>query len=323
MKNHILFVTDRYCDGKPELGESPLYGNIVNSFSRLDSDLTFNAIHFDESLGIYGKHIDEILPIYCNNYKPAVIFCTLLGEYAGNPSPECLKSLRESGVYVVLLWPDTGPGWGVETLKTYQDSINLSISLDNPISSFHSLVDWGNKHLFLWCPQDPHLFKPKAVKNTSYSFVGSTRYPDRNFYLNHLISQIPDFEIFGGQRESDTTPFDYAEKIRDSQICVNFSQSPAQFFQTKSRVWEVLACGGLLLESANPSTASKLSPGVDYVEFFNPQDLVDKIKYYYYNKQEMADIAEHGHKTFLEKYTNEIFWQMVFERINKDLECIN
>ena len=156
MKDSVLFLTDRYCDGKPEMGESPLYGNIVNSFSRMDIDLTFNAIHFDESLEVYNKHIDDVLVSYCERYKPKVIFCTLLGQYAGNPSPGCLKRLKDSGIRIVLIWPDTGPGWGVQTILEYKDSISLSISLDNPISSFHNSVEWGDNHMFLWCPQDPH-----------------------------------------------------------------------------------------------------------------------------------------------------------------------
>ncbi len=123
----------------------------------------------------------------------------------------------------------------------------------------------------------------------------------------------------GGQREEKLSPHQYAELIRRTKIGLNFSLSPAMFHQTKGRVFEILASGSMLLEFKNPATESLLTNGVDYVDFNSSHELIDKIRYYVEHEDERLKIANQGYETYQKKYTAQIFWDTIMDRIKNDI----
>jgi glycosyltransferase involved in cell wall biosynthesis len=319
LRNNVLMVTEKWCDGTPDLALTNNFHNLFNTFSQTQPDYRFNTIHLDEAGVVYNKPVDGFLVEYCKKWKVDIIIYCLLGGSPLNPSHYTHKALKELGVYQVFMWPDTGPGWGTQTIQELGDLADLHISWDNPRSPYHDTFKYPSNHLQLWVPQDKYLFYKQSEQDIEVSFIGSARYYDRHLFVRHLMSQVPTVVIRGGQREEKLTPEGYAELIRRSKISINFSLSPAQFFQTKGRVFEVLACGSMLLEFKNPATASLLIPDQDFVQFDSPQDLVNKIKYYTEHQDERAKIAEQGWKTYQEKYTSQIFWDTIMTRIQKDL----
>jgi HKD family nuclease len=320
MKNNkVLFVTEKYCDANPSLGLTNNFHNLFNTFQKFCPDKQFHVLHLDEAEYIYGVHIDKVLPRYCKTHEIQLIIFSLLGASSCNPSHTCLKELKDLGVYSVVMWPDTGPGWGCQTIKELGDLINLHVSWDNPRSAFHDSNPFNNNHLQLWCPQDPNLFYKQKNQDLDVGFIGSSRYFDRHFFLKILAESNTQIIIRGGQREEKLSPEQYAEFMRRLKININFSLSPAGFFQTKGRIFEILACGGLLFESKNPATEQLLKPNEEYVDFNSPQELIDKIKFYTNNEEERLRIAENGWKIYHEKFHPRVFWGRIFERINKDL----
>lgn len=325
-KLKVLFVQELYCDKNPNWLTNSIH-NVFNSFIQSCPQYVFHRVHYDECQMVYGKHIDEILPDYCKNNEIDVIIVTPLGGGGimgdnSNPSETCLLKLKELGVYICYQWPDFGGGFGGETAKylDQQGLANLHIIWDNGWSPYHNSYPYSDRHLKLWVPQDNKMFTPKFGEQTvPVSFIGSPRYQDRSFFISHLRSMLPEFVLRGGQREENLGPYEYADFIRDSKISINFSLSPANFFQTKGRVFEVMACQSMLLEYKNPATASLFEPGVDYVEFEQPNDLVDKAYYYLEHDEERKKIAESGYNKYLQKYTGKIYWDTIFDKIKKDL----
>jgi hypothetical protein len=319
MKNNVLFVTEKWCDGTPELALTNNFHNLFNTFSQTQPKYRFNTMHLDEAPVVFGRHVNDILVEYCRQWKVDIIVFCLLGGSPYNPSNEVYRQLRAMGVYLVFMWPDTGPGWGTQSIKDLDGLSDLHISWDNPHSEFHNSFTFPANHLNLWVPQDKYLFYKQRFQQLEVSFIGSPRYYDRQMFLSNLIQKYPKVHIRGGQREEKLTPEQYAELIRHSKISINFSLSPAMFFQTKGRVFEVLACGSMLLEFANPATRKLLTPDKDYVEFDSPDTLVEKILYYTEHQEERAKIAEQGWKTYQEKYTSQRFWDTIMERIQNDI----
>lgn len=318
--NNVLFVTEKWCDGTPALALTNNFHNLFNTFSQTQPDYRFNTIHLDEAGVVYGKHVDDFLVDYCQKWGVNIIVFCLLGGSHLNPSFETYRKLKANGVYLCFMWPDTGPGWGTQTIAELGDLANLNVSWDNPRSPYHDTFQWPKNCLQLWVPQDKYLFYNQPEKDIEVSFIGSPRYYDRSIFIQHLLANYPSVAIRGGQREEKLTPEGYAELIRRSKISINFSLSPARFFQTKGRVFEVLACGSMLLEFKNPATAALLTPDIDYVQFDSPQDLVNKIKYFTENTEARDVIAAQGYKTYQEKYTSQRFWDTIMERIQKDLD---
>lgn len=315
MRKKVLFVTEKFCDGTPDLGLTNNFHNLFNSFNiDFGSEYNWNTIHLDEASVVYGRHVDNFLVEYCKKWKINIVIYSLLGGSPLNPSLQTLDKIKELGIYQCAMWPDTGPGWGFSTIEEIGDRVNLHVSWDNP--TFISSVNcfYRNNHIDLWVPQDISLFHPQEEQDLDVSFVGSPRYYDRQTILQKLISCGVNLSIRGGQREEKLSAEDYAALIRRSKINLNFSLSPANFFQTKGRVFETLACKTLLLELKNPSTSRLFTPGYDYVEFSTMDELINAIKYYSENHEERKKIAQQGYNTYKEKYSSKLFWETILNQ---------
>jgi hypothetical protein len=320
-KRHALFVNSKWCDGNPELSLSNDAHNIFNSFRQCRPDFTQNALHLDESSVVYGQHIDGPLLKYCETHKPDIIVMGLLGGSPMNPSYACLEKLQQMGVFICVIWPDTGPGWGFGTILEIGKRIDLNVSWDNPRSPWHDAQPKPANYLNLWTPEDASLYYFHPYKDIDVSFLGSTdKYIDRGLFLQHLIKNKKDIKLFisGGQREGKLTPEQYAEVVKRSKIGINFSLSQTGVFhQAKGRIFEYTSCGGFLLDSANPSTADFFIPNEEYVPFHNPEDLMNKILYYLSHEQERLAIANKGYQRYVRQWTSQPYWDAIISKLDE------
>lgn len=317
----VLLCFEKYCDMNPDMKLTNSYHNFLNTFSQSRPNDVYHVMHYDESLMVYGVHIDSVLPAYCKAYGIESVMFILLGGQSCNPSNETFRKLKEAGVFLCFHWPDTGPGWGTNTIQEIGELADLNISWDNPRSQYHDSLPPLHKYQNMWVPQDPNFFFNRDPKDIDASFVGSCRYPDRQYFLGYLKEKNPKFLICGGQREESLSPEKYAEMIRRSKIVVNFSASPAGFWQTKGRIFEAFASGGMLLEYSNPSTAKLFTAGVDYIEFSSKEELVESIDFYTKNPDIRDKIALSGYNKFMNNYTAQHFWDSIMENVNTTLDA--
>jgi glycosyltransferase involved in cell wall biosynthesis len=320
MKN-LLFVTPKWCDAKPSLSLTNDYHNFFNTFSRSRPDYHYDILHLDEAILTYGSHIDKVLVDYCSKNEINIILFSLIGIKEYNPSKETYKKLREMGIYLVVLWPDTGPGWGLQTIQDLKDDVHLHVSYDSPKSPYHDSYPKLKNHIETWTPEDDTLFYKIENKDIDVSFLGSLNlYRDRIGYLNILKDKCP-MVISGGQRQVKLSPEQYASLIRRSKIGINFPLSQTGvFWQAKGRIFEYTACGSMLLDMVNPATASFFEPNKDYIEFNSPEDLIEKINYYLSHKEERLIISNNGYKKFNDKYTAKIFWDNLLNIIENNIK---
>lgn len=305
---NILFCTEKWCAANPTFGLTNNFHNLFNSFCQSRPE-QFDTLHLDESSLTYGVGIDSVLLNYVErNHTNVIIFC-LLGDSHLNPNMDTYLELKRRGIRTVFMWPDTS-NWAINQIMALSGIADLSVSWDNPYSSRHNEIPYPENHVMMWVPQDTEMFRP-TEQDICASFVGSI-YQDRANFLRTLGSNVL---ISGGQRSGKLTPYDYARLIRRSKISINFAISPCQtYYQTKGRVYEVLASRSLLLESKNPSTAKLFTPGVDYVEFSTPQELNDAIEYYSNHEEERVRIASSGHVAY-QKYNSQKFWDTIINKV--------
>ena len=111
---------------------------------------------------------------------------------------------------------------------------------------------------------------------------------------------------------------EYAEFYRNTKIVVNFTKSDAGpgFNQFLGRVTEALTAGCLLLEEANPQTRRHLIPGKHYVEWSEPEELVNLCRYFLENEQERIRIAKAGQDIALSTLSPASFWKTIFDRVS-------
>jgi 2-polyprenyl-3-methyl-5-hydroxy-6-metoxy-1,4-benzoquinol methylase len=85
---------------------------------------------------------------------------------------------------------------------------------------------------------------------------------------------------------------EYRKILNQSWICFNLSAAD----DLNMRVFETLACGTLLVSNVTTDMARFFREGVDYVSYRTPDEAIEKILYYLDNKDELAAIAESGHR---------------------------
>jgi len=320
MHGNALFVTEKWCDGTPNVGWTNNFHNTFTTFQRCNPKWNFNTIHIDEAHVTYGCHVDNILPKYCLKWGVQVIFFCLLGDSNLNPSPATYHQLKELGIKLCFIWPDSGPGWATDTMYGL-DMADLHVTWDQARSEFHDKLPPLPNLLKLWCPQDEKMFRGEFYsanpKKQDVVFAGSRYYRERQQMLEFLTAKLPELYVVGGQREDRLTPEAYAEVVRNHKIMLNLPRHPLGFFQLKSRVIESLACMTLVIELKNPSTSQLLTPGLHYVEAETLEDMVEKTKYYLKdeNKTQREEIALMGHLKYHNNYHARNYWAKIFEHL--------
>lgn len=315
MKN-ALFVTEKWCDGTPEMGLTNNFHNLFNSFQQSVPEYNFNTLHLDESYYIYGRSMDDILVRYCSQWKVDIIFFCLLGGFSENPSFQTFVKLKELGVKLCFIWPDTGQGWAINTMYALENIADLQVSWDRPVSEFHNNLPKLSKYLSLWAPQDSKMYNFKSIEDKEHDIAFFGRpFLKRANDLAYLKSKIPNFISGGGQREQKLSPEQYAYAIGNSKIIINFPYHALGFSQLKSRVLEAMASGSLVFELKNESTSQLFEANQDFVEYQSLDDAVEKYVYYINNLEEMKRIAKNGYIKYLNYYSGKCFWKKIFENI--------
>ena len=309
---NALFVTEKWFGGTPRLSFTNNFHNLFNTFSSaLGMDFTWDTIHIDESHSTYKKHVDDIVPEYCQKNNIKIVFYCLLGSDPRNPSLSTYQAIKNLNILQCFMWPDTAP-WAISKINELKDLADLHVSWDNTSIP----IEYSDKHLCLWVPQDQFLFYPDE-QSIDISFVGSKHHRDRREYLSFLAENFSNISIRGGQNEERLSPQVYAALIRKSKINLNFPLHPFGFDQVKGRVFEVLSSKSLLFERANEITKKLLAPGVDYVEFDGLDDVSDKLKYFLNNEEKRIEIAENGYKKYREVYSSDVFWKTILNKLFK------
>jgi hypothetical protein len=311
-KDKILFVTNKWVDG-PNTPISFHYEGLLQTFCEFVDGYDYDVLALDECSIIYGKHIDDAIIQYCSWVDIKTVIIIRLGFSPLNPSISCLKNLKEQGKYLCFFWEDSNP-WDLEYQQNNESLIDLNIIFDNPSYNNIPYRNPGSKYLTLWTPESTTIYRP-TIQEIPVSFIGSLRYNERAEYVPYVKDKIPELVVGGGQRENNLSVYEYARLLAKSKMTINFPQHGMGYNQVKGKVLHALASKTLLLEKENASTRTLLVPNKDYVEFSTKEDLCEKIQYYLNNEEERLKISEAGYNTYMTKYTGQIFWDTVINKI--------
>ncbi len=311
----VLFITEKWCDGKPEMGLTNSYHNLFGTLraSSLVAPANISVVHFDECLLTHQTHFDEFAKQVLDEIKPDVTVITNLGTANCNPTEKTHQIVKSSNSKLCFIWPYSGYGWVSEAINKIGDYADLHVTFD-VLPCKHSRPE---KHLSLWAPQDPSLYNDLQTKDISLSFMGSiTGYNDRFRYLKFLLEKKREIFIQGGQRENKLTPEQYAEAMRRSKSTLNFSESAQPGLRVcKGRVFEALACGCLLVEESNDAIKTILKAGEHFVEFDSEDQLLHLLDWSSSDSDSALKIAKAGKNVYEDNFTPKHFWSRVFERL--------
>jgi radical SAM superfamily enzyme YgiQ (UPF0313 family) len=335
----VLFVALKWTDADPSRPLCSTY-LFIDSFeqSGLGTALSFFC---DEYIHNEHRQCDEALYQMCLNEKPDFLFLyptqgdgsiTLDSdpdpkqEYYLFPRNETFQHIRDRlGIPIITAVADA---WGWDTFERFESMKGFSekILLFDPDVQFLKWTESPEKYACLWCPiQHKIFFKTGQHQDIDASFIGRAhallhnefmpthnplhQYVYRDRFLQAMIAQgCAVFRAGGAQNTYPLTSEMIAEYFRRSKITLNFSYSSPGIKLFRGRVWEAINCGPLLMEEENSSITNYLEPMLHYVPFSEPDDAVDKVKYFLKNDAYRQKIANAGYQVVHEVYNASRFW---------------
>lgn len=313
---HVLFLSEKWCDCRPEAGPSNSEHNLLSSLVATGL-ATYSVFHFDEYVRSTELRCDSAFIDRCKQDQPDFIIWsyTFVGSDIFNPQASTMEYVsKQLGIPIIAFWFDSARTGLMTVAESVSPNVAFHVVLDSSTAyRQHTASPW--KYVPLWTPQDPHLFYPgNGLRDIDVSFIGSlVNYPDRQMAMAELAASGIPYVQTGGQRERRLPPKDYADIHRRSKIGLNFCDEMGREKQIKGRVFEILHSGTMLMESANPETENWLTPMVDYVPFDGASDMLDKIRYYLAHEDERARIAATGLRTAQSRYSAQLFWQSLLD----------
>lgn len=233
-----------------------------------------------------------------------------------------VKKMQNSGVATIL--------WTIDAPLNFQPIIDVAPCYDNIFcqgTEAVELLDKAGIKGSCWLPVacDPDIHIPVTLSEKEREeychdivFVGSY-YPNRA----ELFEKIADFDLAlwgpgwstlaGGSplvskiRGAHMPPAEWLKIYSGCKIAlVTHYQSPQNSFpvyQASPRIFEAMACGCFVICDRQRDVFSLFEDGKHLVGFDNPDDLIEKIKYYLAHTEKRKEIAWKGREEVLKHHT--------------------
>jgi len=305
----ICIVSDKWCDGNPNIGISNNYNNIIISLRKSLPDVDITLLHYDELILKHGKHVDTVLPFVSADI---FIFC-FLGNSSINPSPRVIQSLKGKKIFI---WPDTVWPWITDTIGSVTEYANLHVAFDGlpdkSIIPVEALSKFAGPDIDGITPQNPDLYYPEE-KEFDICFLGTT-HSNRHLYINKLKSLTKHrVALGGGQREGKLSAKDYSAIIRKSKICLNLPLSPTGKRQLKGRVVESIASKTCVMEEL-PSPITGLLNHNQFIPITSPENMIEVILSK--TDGEIVDIANSAYQVYKDKCDPKTYWNNLLDKLD-------
>lgn len=313
-----LFVIEKYCDSNPAHGPTNSEHLLVGSLLSTGLVNDVKRFYYDEMEKISSKDgMERLLLETCRVYRPDLVVFTPMGGPLGhrfNLTAETVKKLGK----VFMIRFDAKPNTRRELVQDQLPHVGLLGST----KAYRLCKDLPGVQMFIGTADPDFFFRMTIRKTIDVSFLGSmddSRWPLRREYTDFLKASGVEVVTTGGQRGERLEVSDYASLMNRSKICLNFCRDAAGFTNLKSRVFEVTACGSMLMEDWNGDTAELFKLGEEFVVFNSKEDLLRKVLYYLRNEDEREQIAYRGWRKTTTIYSAHNQWAYVMEKMGFDL----
>ncbi|WP_309245604.1 glycosyltransferase family protein [Desmonostoc muscorum] len=230
------------------------------------------------------------------------------------------------------------PAW---EYQMHQAITNTIPCVDGLICHHEPDVDFLQKQLGISLPV---IFLPFAIDTEYFKshqkfserlnralFRGNApRYFTENSYkqrqkLIEVLGQSKNIDIFSSNLNDSKQQFEilqeYVKELSSYKILLNL---PSNSQTLTARPFEIMACGGLLLQNEVLGIESNALfqnwENIVYYDANNPEDLLTNIYYLISNAELTEDIAEKGHELCYQKHTLECRIHRILNWINNQLE---
>ena len=299
----ILCVFGQYNYGDPARGEGVEYTHLLPALRALGHEVqlfdSFSRTAYADFAALNRALLEQV-----EAFRPKVVFTVLM---MAEVWLETIAAMRRAGCRLVN-W-STDDSW-----KYRQFSRLVAADFDLWATTCPDAPAWyardgiANAHLTQWAASSVWLAAPKPAEQCGLqvSFIGSA-YGSRPARVAALRDAGVHVECYGHGWPNGPVPADrIPEIVRDSVLSLNFSEAgQGSGKQIKARVFEVPACGGMLLTEAAPHVGDYLAPDIELVCFNDDADLAAHARQLLEEPVRRDAIARAGHARVAREHTYE------------------
>ena len=296
------------------------YGN-----SNLES---IEKVTIEDSLVKYLNNTSKIKILYWDYDQPYFFFSIyfyfkvishrptylILSSYNSksyfHPSLNVFKKLKKNNIKIISLWWDTCSSKFIDSIKPTLEIFDKHVLIENPLINFEKTKEFNlykNKFIALYTPLEYTFEQHSKIFDVAFFGQISSYRSIRKEYLDYLLENNINLYYGAFEKENQCSNEKYYEILSKSKIGINFSMSVDRH-QLKSRVFETMLSGCMLLEQKNEQTSYYFNEGVDYDCFSTKEELLQKINFYLNNDDIRIKIANSGRQKINDLYNGQTFW---------------
>ena len=347
----ILFISNKYDYGKPELGLSYEYSSFCKSLERMNNSqhkvLFFPLDEIIKKKGI--KKLNEELLDIVFKQRPDLVFVSTGG---GAIEREVIKKISQQKGITILNW-FMDDHWKFYNYSRHWGPLYNWITTTDPlVIEKYRKIGYQNA---LFNPQacNVFLYKPLNLpKVYDITFIGRP-HGNRKEIINKLKKKGIKVKCFGeGWPNGHISQEEMIKIFSQSKINLNFTRSsgvlwkqigliflyrkfdrslglnsPLKWYenfqvllaqkrkQIKGRIFEIAGCGGFLLTEYTERIEDFYKIGEEIECFYNFGELIEKINYYLTHDKERESIAKAGYERTIRDHTYEKRFNHIFKQI--------
>ncbi len=312
VKPVCLFVGDYWCAGNPQMGLSEWEGNIWSSLE--STGLAEVArFHFDKFYYHTGQRPDQALIDRIQAIQPDFIIFIIYKFPSSSPTvvhADTLGVIKMMGIPMITIWGDLE----AEQQRQIANFVKQFTQINVGTANKEATESVGFKYMHV--PKDPRIWNnPQKERDIDVIFYGSYGLgrEERQRALQYLLDNGIKLIVGGSEGRDHFSTEDYANGFKRAKIAISFSRAHGMNV-VNARPFEAMSCGAMLLEQESPQLALMYEKDVEYKEWINEVDLLEKVQYYLAHEEERKSIADAGCKKTQERYSAKSFWQEILNK---------
>jgi spore maturation protein CgeB len=320
----LLYLVMREDYGIPGRGPSHEWCNVVPALEGFGLETR----HFDyaQELIEHGYWESQArLRALVDRWRPHVLFIFMYQEQVDR---ELIRWVSESTPTVTLGW-FADDHWRFDTYSRFwAKALNWVLTTDVSAVEKYGAAGQPNVILTQWAANEIDYHPTGTGLHYDVTFVGQP-HGRRVEMVDYLRRKGVDVRAWGpGWPNGRATQAQLVEVFSSSRINLNMSSSSVSFGwgrgrdtdQIKGRVFEVPACGGLLMTDSAPGLDRYFRVGEEIVVYRSRRDLLRQVGYLLDHEEQRARIARAGYERTIRDHTWRSRFAEVFEAIGLPLD---
>lgn len=325
----ILLVCMLHAYGNPKREYSYEYFNFYQSLKQLGHEVElFDYMGEMQALGKEG--MNQKLLARVQEWQPTV---TLFSLYTDQFEPSVVEQLRKHTKTLCFFHDDT---WRVEYSRYWARHFDYFTTPDVYGELKYREIGLPNAIHFPFGCNEQIFRKLNVARKFDVSFVGGW-HPYREWLIKRIMQAGVNVEVAGygwpageiDQQEmvrifneshinlnlSNSASWDARYLASSPRALINRLRSKKNIEQLKARHFEINGCGAFQLTYYVEGLERCYDINRELGVYTDPDDLMEKVKFYLAHEELREAIAESGFKRTLEEHTFSRRFQMVFQRM--------